>query len=82
MVLDIIQQHNLVAQPYLIASGLMMLTTLVVGVFYCLLRLIQDERATSMSLVPTMAAALLNCSELGRFDTSSVKEIHLGGAAS
>ena len=46
------------------------------------LRLIQDERATSMSLVPTMAAALLNCSELGRFDTSSVKEIHLGGAAS
>ena len=46
------------------------------------LRLIQEEKATSMSLVPTMANALLNCSELGRFDTSSLQEINLGGAAS
>ncbi len=45
------------------------------------LRLIQDEQATGMSLVPVMANALLNCPELGRFDTSSMKEIHLGGAA-
>jgi fatty-acyl-CoA synthase len=46
------------------------------------LRLIQEERATSMSLVPTMANALLHCPELGRFDTSSLRQIHLGGAAS
>ncbi|HXA49796.1 MAG TPA: AMP-binding protein, partial [Candidatus Acidoferrum sp.] len=46
------------------------------------LRLIQEERATSMSVVPTMANALLNCAELGRFDTSSLRVIHLGGAAS
>jgi len=43
--------------------------------------LIQEERATGMSLVPVMANALLNCPELGKFDTSSMKEIHLGGAA-
>ncbi|HUI55294.1 MAG TPA: long-chain-fatty-acid--CoA ligase [Bryobacteraceae bacterium] len=46
------------------------------------LRLIQEERANSMSVVPTMAAALLNCPELGRFDTSSLRQIVLGGAAS
>ncbi|MBV9157975.1 MAG: long-chain-fatty-acid--CoA ligase [Acidobacteriaceae bacterium] len=45
------------------------------------LRLIQDEQATGMSLVPVMANALLNCPELGHFDTSSLKDIHLGGAA-
>jgi fatty-acyl-CoA synthase len=45
------------------------------------LRLIQEERATSCSLVPSMANALLNCPELGRFDTSSLEEIHIGGAA-
>lgn len=46
------------------------------------LRLIQTERATSMSLVPTMAGALLASPELGNFDVSSVKEIIMGGAAS
>jgi fatty-acyl-CoA synthase len=46
------------------------------------MKLIQDERATSMSLVPTMANALLNCADLGKYDTSSLKEIHVGGAAS
>ncbi|HEY3940422.1 MAG TPA: long-chain-fatty-acid--CoA ligase [Bryobacteraceae bacterium] len=46
------------------------------------LRLIQDEHATGMSLVPVMANALLNCPELGKFDTSSLQDIHLGGAAS
>lgn len=46
------------------------------------LRLIQDERATNMSLVPVMANALLNCADLGKYDTSSLREIGLGGAAS
>ena len=46
------------------------------------LRLIQEEKATSMSLVPTMANALLNCPELGKWDVSSLRQIHLGGAAS
>ena len=46
------------------------------------LRLIQEERCTGMSLVPTMANALLNCPDLGKYDTSSMREIVLGGAAS
>jgi fatty-acyl-CoA synthase len=45
------------------------------------LRLIQEERATGMALVPTMANALLNCPEAGRFDYSSLQRIMLGGAA-
>jgi fatty-acyl-CoA synthase len=45
------------------------------------LRLIQDERATAMSLVPTMANSLLNCADLGKYDTSSLQQIHIGGAA-
>ncbi len=45
------------------------------------LRLIEEERATGMSVVPVMANALLNCPELGRFDVSSMLEIHIGGAA-
>jgi fatty-acyl-CoA synthase len=44
-------------------------------------RLIQEEKATAMSLVPTMANALLNAPDLGQFDLSSLKEIHVGGAA-
>jgi fatty-acyl-CoA synthase len=46
------------------------------------LQLIQEERATGMSLVPTMANALLNCPDVGKFDLSSMREINLGGAAS
>jgi fatty-acyl-CoA synthase len=46
------------------------------------LRLIQEERATSMSLVPTMANALINCPDVAKFDLSSLRQIHLGGAAS
>ncbi len=46
------------------------------------MKLIQDERATSMSLVPTMANSLLNAPDLGKYDTSSLREIHVGGAAS
>ena len=45
-------------------------------------RLIQEEKATAMSLVPTMANALLNAPDLGDYDLSTLKEIHLGGAAS
>jgi len=45
------------------------------------LRLIQDEGATAMLLVPTMANALLNYPELGKFNTSSLQEIFLGGSA-
>ena len=46
------------------------------------LRIIQDEKATAMTLVPTMANALLNCPELGKFDISSMRVITTGGAAS
>jgi fatty-acyl-CoA synthase len=45
-------------------------------------RLIETERATSMLLVPTMANALLNAPDIGKHDFSSLREIHLGGAAS
>ncbi len=44
-------------------------------------RLIQQEQATAMSLVPTMANALLNAPDLGQFDLSSMREIFVGGAA-
>jgi len=46
------------------------------------LRLIEEERATTMSLVPVMANSLLNCPNLGKHDTSSLREIAIGGAAS
>ncbi|MGZ4831803.1 MAG: ABC transporter permease, partial [Terriglobales bacterium] len=42
------QQHKLIAQPYFFASGLMMLTTLVVGVFYCLDALYGERRDRSI----------------------------------
>jgi fatty-acyl-CoA synthase len=35
-----------------------------------------------MSLVPVMANALLNCPDLGKYDCSSLRDIHIGGAAS
>ena len=43
--------------------------------------LIQRHRATDMSLVPTMANALLNCAEIGKYDISSMRHIMIGGAA-
>lgn len=46
------------------------------------LRLIKEQKATGMTLVPTMANALLNCPDLGKFDISSMKMIMTGGAAS
>lgn len=46
------------------------------------LALIPEHRATDMSLVPTMANALLACPELGQHDVSSLRLILIGGAAS
>lgn len=45
-------------------------------------RLIEEHKATHMSLVPTMANAILNSPELGKHDVSSLKRVMLGGAAS
>src|SRR5689334_19699407 len=44
-------------------------------------RLIQEERATSMALVPTMANAVLNAPDLGQYDCSTMRRIFIGGAA-
>jgi fatty-acyl-CoA synthase len=46
------------------------------------LRSIQEHHATHMALVPVMANALLNSPDLGKFDTSTLKDIIMGGAAS
>jgi fatty-acyl-CoA synthase len=48
----------------------------------CVCELIQRERITSVSLVPTMANALVHFPDLGRYDLSSLQEVMLGGAAS
>jgi len=48
------------------------------GVF----KLIQEHHATDMSLVPTMANALLNAPDIGNYNLSSMRNITLGGAAS
>jgi fatty-acyl-CoA synthase len=45
-------------------------------------RLIQEEGATAMSIVPTMAGALLMFNDLSNYDLSSLRQIHIGGAAS
>jgi fatty-acyl-CoA synthase len=44
-------------------------------------RLVQEERATAMSLVPTMANALINAPEREQYDLSSLVTINIGGAA-
>jgi fatty-acyl-CoA synthase len=44
-------------------------------------RLIEAERATTMSLVPTMAGALLMAPDRAEFDLSTMRQIHIGGAA-
>jgi fatty-acyl-CoA synthase len=46
------------------------------------LRLIAAHRATHMSLVPTMANAIINSPELGAHDITSLKRVTIGGAAS
>jgi fatty-acyl-CoA synthase len=45
-------------------------------------RLIQDEGATSMSLVPTMSSAMLMFHELSSYNLSTLRQINIGGAAS
>ena len=45
-------------------------------------RLIQEHRATGMSVVPTMAQALLNAPGLAGADLASLRSIMIGGAAS
>ena len=45
------------------------------------LKLIAAQKATDMSLVPTMGNALLNSPELGKYDISSLKQVMIGGAA-
>src|SRR6201988_4524671 len=44
--------------------------------------LIERERVRSLSLVPIMALALVNCSERPKYDLSSLEWISIGGAAS
>jgi fatty-acyl-CoA synthase len=46
------------------------------------LRLIEKERVTAFSVVPVMANMLLNYPQSDEFDTSTLREIHIGGAAS
>ncbi|HEX5432523.1 MAG TPA: long-chain-fatty-acid--CoA ligase [Bryobacteraceae bacterium] len=45
-------------------------------------RLTQEHRATDMCVVPTMAQALLNAPGRNQWDTSSLRRIMIGGAAS
>jgi fatty-acyl-CoA synthase len=44
-------------------------------------KLIEEHRATHMSLVPTMANALLNAPDIGQYDLSSMRQVMIGGAA-
>jgi ABC-2 type transport system permease protein len=46
--LDPMQQHQLIEQPYMFAALLLMFTTLVVGVFYCLDALYGERRDRSV----------------------------------
>ncbi|HEU4391061.1 MAG TPA: fatty acid--CoA ligase [Blastocatellia bacterium] len=46
------------------------------------LELVQQERVTHFSMVPTMATALVNHPSLGEYDLSSLEYVGLGGAAS
>jgi fatty-acyl-CoA synthase len=49
-----------------------------VGVY----QLIHEHRATEMSLVPTMANALLAVNDISAYDISSLRQVQIGGAAS
>ncbi len=46
------------------------------------LELVEKERVTHFSVVPTMAIAIINHPKLGDFDLSSLEHIGIGGAAS
>jgi len=45
-------------------------------------RLIEKEGVQALSLVPTMATALVNCANRSKFNLSSLKRVTIGGAAS
>ena len=45
-------------------------------------RLVERERVRECCLVPTMAAALVNSPERGKYDLSSLRRVMIGGAAS
>jgi len=44
------------------------------------LKLIQAERVTDLQLVPTMVTALMNHPDFAKYDLSSVRRMHVGGA--
>jgi fatty-acyl-CoA synthase len=44
-------------------------------------RLVERERVQECYLVPTMAAALVNSPDLGKYDLSSLRRVVIGGAA-
>ncbi|MBM3811884.1 MAG: long-chain-fatty-acid--CoA ligase [Acidimicrobiia bacterium] len=44
-------------------------------------RMIREHKATHMSLVPTMANAMLNSPEISQTDLSSLRQVMVGGAA-
>lgn len=44
-------------------------------------RLIEEHRATDMSVVPTMANALINAPDRGDYDVLSMRTVMIGGAA-
>src|SRR5581483_6646531 len=43
--------------------------------------LTQQERVSRISVVPTMATALVNCPEISKYDLSSMRLVNIGGAA-
>ena len=45
-------------------------------------RLIEQEKVTNCSLVPTMATALVNCPDREKYDIRSLRCVMIGGAAS
>jgi len=45
-------------------------------------RLIQEQRATDMCVVPTMANSLINATDRAEWDLSSLRRVMIGGAAS
>jgi fatty-acyl-CoA synthase len=66
------------------ASTMLGITQVMVRRFdpVAVLQLIGKVRATDMSVVPTMANALLNVPNAETYDVSSMRQIQLGGAAS
>jgi fatty-acyl-CoA synthase len=48
----------------------------------CVCELIQHEKITTISMVPTMANAFIHFPGLAQYDLSSLQEVNLGGAAS